>query len=101
MGCVGWKQIPRTGPEYRRVSNNPIAGRILGRRLGLTVMLVITVHERAHLVVPQLDGTIVQRGSEKRLPGVCKGYQLRLAIANVRGSLRKAMPLTLGLLLSN
>jgi hypothetical protein len=37
----------------------------------LTVMFVETIHERSHLIIPQLDRSIMQRSSQQRLFRVC------------------------------
>lgn len=37
---------------------------------GHTVVLIVSIHQSTHLVVPQLNCTVVQRGSEQWLPRV-------------------------------
>jgi hypothetical protein len=44
----------------------------LGRRKKLTVVLLVSLDEGTHLVVPQLDRSIVQRSSEERLFRICR-----------------------------
>lgn len=67
MGWVGWKEIPRTGPIREYVWYFSTLSRIVEGERGLTVVLVITVDQSSHLVVPELDGSIVQSRGEKRL----------------------------------
>jgi hypothetical protein len=44
----------------------------LGRRKKLTVVLLVSLDEGTHLVVPQLDRSIVQRSGEERLFRICR-----------------------------
>jgi hypothetical protein len=44
----------------------------LRRRKKLTVVLLVSLDEGTHLVVPQLDRSIVQRSGEERLFRICR-----------------------------
>ncbi len=97
---------------HRCISTDRAQAR-LAQNGGRTIVLVVPVHQRAHLVVPQLDGAIVQRRREEGLLRVCR-VQRRVAggkgeavsapeleNGSARADARNAIPLTRGLFDSN
>ncbi len=45
---------------------------IIAHEISLTIMLVEPVYKRAHLIIPQLDRTIMKRGGKEGSFGVCQ-----------------------------